>query len=341
MAANTPKNSLGEFYTNLTKTANSGMNSLINSTNYAVNSAMNTIKNTPQTINSLLPLSNTPKNNSVFGILGNNNIKTPNTNTSINVNNSSSISYSWVWPVMIFIIFAVVSIAIIARYKDTIVASIHNLNQRIRAAFNQDTTPLIDASKPESSDVTEAPVPPQNEIIMDADSSKKTSNILDKITPIGNPEVYNISKNEFTYYDAEPLCRALGAELATYDQVKNAWSKGADWCNYGWVKGQAAVYPIQEDTYDKIQSGPDEDKNSCGAVGLNGGYFENPELKFGVNCYGVKPPQSENDQELLMKQGKIPRTVASLKVDQKVQSFKKNLDNVGVLPFNNDKWSNL
>jgi hypothetical protein len=141
-------------------------------------------------------------------------------------------------------------------------------------------------------------------------------NIIDKVLPEGNPEVFNVSENDYTFYDAEPLCRALGAELATYDQVKEAWSKGADWCNYGWVKGQAAVYPIQEETYNKIQSGPDEEKNSCGSVGLNGGYFENPELKFGVNCYGVKPPQSENDQELLMKQGKIPRSVAALKIDQ-------------------------
>jgi hypothetical protein len=344
MATNTPKNSLNEFYTNITKTANNGMNSFLNSTNYAVNSAMNTIKNTPQTINSLLPLSNnSKKNNSLFGILGNNNIKTPNTNTNISTNTSTNVknTYTWFWPVLLFITIASITIALMVRYKDKIIASFHNLNQKIRAAFNQDTTPLVDASKPESSDVTEAPVPPQNEIIMDADSSKKTSNILDKITPIGNPEVYNISKNEFTYYDAEPLCRALGAELATYEQVKNAWSKGADWCNYGWVKGQAAVYPIQEDTYDKIQSGPDEDKNSCGTVGLNGGYFENPEMKFGVNCYGVKPSQSENDQELLMKQGKLPRTVAALKVDQKVQEFKKELDSVGVLPFNNDKWSTI
>jgi hypothetical protein len=176
---------------------------------------------------------------------------------------------------------------------------------------------------------------------MQADKRKKISNIFDKVVPIGNPEVFNVSKNEFTYYDAEPLCGALGAELATYDQVKEAWSKGADWCNYGWVKGQAAVYPIQEETYNKILAGPEEEKNSCGTVGLNGGYFENPELKFGVSCYGVKPTQSENDQELLMKQGKIPRSVAALKVDQKVQEFRKRADSVGVLPFNNDKWSNI
>jgi hypothetical protein len=338
MATNTPKNSLGEFYTNLTKTANNGLNSLMKSTN----SAINAVQNTPQTINSLLPLSNnTKKNNSLFGILGNNNIKTPNTPINNSTTSNSSASSKYFWPVLLFIVIAVLTIVIVVRFRDRILAGINNINQTIRDAFNKPTTPLVDASKEPPTNVTEAPVPPQNEIIMDADKRKKTSNIFDKVVPIGNPEVFNVSKNEFTYYDAEPLCRALGAELATYDQVKEAWSKGADWCNYGWVKGQAAVYPIQEETYNKIQAGPEEEKNSCGTVGLNGGYFENPELKFGVSCYGVKPTQSENDQELLMKQGKIPRSVAALKVDQKVQEFRKRADSVGVLPFNNDKWSNI
>lgn len=344
MAANTPSGNLGEFYTNLTKTANNGLNSLIKSTNSvvnsAVNSAINAVQNTPQTINSLLPLSNNvKKNNSLFGLLGNNNIKTPNTSTNVNINTATSSVL--VWPILIFITIAILTIVIFVVFKDKIVAGINNLNQQIRDTFNKPTTPLIDASKQPVINVTDAPVPPQNEITMESDKHKKTSNIFDKLAPIGNPEVFNVSKNEFTYYDAEPLCSALGAELATYDQVKEAWSKGADWCNYGWVKGQAAVYPIQEDTYNKIQAGPDDEKNSCGSVGLNGGYFENPELKFGVNCYGVKPVQSENDQELLMKQGKIPRTVASLKIDQKVQEFRRKAGDVGVLPFNNNKWSNL
>ena len=337
---------LGEFYTNLTKSANNGLNSLIKSTNSAVNSAVNSainvVENTPQTINSLLPLTNnSKKNNSLFGLLGNNNIKTPNISTNTNITSNSGLSSAWVWPIFIFMIIAVLTIVLCVVFKDKIVAGINNLNQKIRDTFNKPTTPLIDASKPPVTNVIDAPVPPQNEITQETDKHNKTSNIFDKITPIGKPEVFNVSKNEFTYYDAEPLCSALGAELATYDQVKEAWSKGADWCNYGWVKGQAAVYPIQEDTYNKIQAGPEDEKNSCGAVGLNGGYFENPELKFGVNCYGVKPVQSENDQELLMKQGKIPRTVASLKIDQKVQEFRRKADSVGVLPFNNDKWSNL
>jgi len=51
-------------------------------------------------------------------------------------------------------------------------------------------------------------------------------------------EVFNVSRNIYTYEDALPVCKALGAELATFEQVQEAHKQGADWCNYGWVKGQ-------------------------------------------------------------------------------------------------------
>jgi hypothetical protein len=95
---------------------------------------------------------------------------------------------------------------------------------------------------------------------------------MNKIMP--GTEVFNISSNRYTYNDAEPLCKALGAELATYDQVKDAWTKGADWCNYGWVKGQMAVYPTSEETYQKTQGGSEEGRQACGRPGINGGYFD-------------------------------------------------------------------
>jgi hypothetical protein len=85
----------------------------------------------------------------------------------------------------------------------------------------------------------------------------------------GASQVFNVSSNKYTYYDAEPLCKALGAELATYDQVKDAWSKGADWCNYGWIKGQMAVYPTSDDSFNKLQKGPAEQHLACGRPGVN------------------------------------------------------------------------
>ena len=122
-----------------------------------------------------------------------------------------------------------------------------------------------------------SPPPPPPTIVPDEPASPapapapaQTSAIVEKILP-GKKEVFNIVQDKYTYSDAEPLCKAFGAELATYDQVKEAWGKGADWCNYGWVKGQAAVYPTQEETYKKLQAGPEGQRGSCGIPGINGG----------------------------------------------------------------------
>ena len=273
---------------------------------------MNTIKNNTKNVSSIIPLSNI---------------------TTANVQNNVPKTFNkWFWPLIIFISIAIVTILLLLKFKNEIETGINNLGQKIRDFFNKDTKPLSDGQQ--ATNVTEVPIPPQDEM-----TATLNRDIIDKIIPSGRSEVFNISNNEYSYYDAEPLCKALGTELATYDQVKEAWSKGADWCNYGWVKGQAAVYPTQENTWNKLQSGHDDNKGSCGVPGLNGGYFDNPEMKFGVNCYGVKPAQSENDQENLMKQGKIPSTVPALEYDRKVQKYKSNRNNIGVLPFNENKWS--
>jgi hypothetical protein len=282
-------------------------------------------------MNSIIPLNSNGNKSASTGFFSN-----LSTNQTGNANTGKS---KLAWPLIIFILITVLFIVIFLKFKDQIVAGINNLGQQIRDAFNKSSSPLTDASKPPASTVNEAPVSPQEENLQNTEQ-KNQLDIIDKIIPLGDNEVFNVSKNEFSYYDAEPLCRALGAELATYEQVKDAWSKGADWCNYGWVKGQAAVYPTQEGAWKRLQAGPEENKNSCGMPGLNGGYFDNPEMKFGVNCYGEKPAQSGHDLELLMKKGNIPKSVPLLKIDEKVQEFKKQADNLGILPFNEDKWEN-
>jgi len=341
MNTGTPKNSnLGIFYTNIGKNVNRGLNMVNEGINNVINNVAENAKNVPDNISSLLPFktnvkanvntnaanaSNTPKNNS-----GNA------SNTSTNTNNS----YGFIFPVLVFIIVAGIFIAIFINFEDKITAGINNIIQKVRDAFNRPSTPLEDASK-EVSTVNQEPIPPQEEeaTTTTQETEHRVTNIIDKVMPQGRPEVFNVSENDYTFYDAEPLCRALGAELATYDQVKDAWSKGADWCNYGWVKGQAAVYPTQNETWQKVQSGPDENKNSCGAVGLNGGYFENPEMKFGVNCYGPKPLQSQHSQEVMMRKDNIPLSVPALEVDKKTQEYRSQLNSIGLLPFNENKWS--
>jgi len=164
--------------------------------------------------------------------------------------------------------------------------------------------------------------------------------VMEKILPGSDhtpgADVFNVSSNKYTYYDAEPLCKALGAELATYDQVKDAWKKGADWYNYGWVKGQLAIYPTGDDTYKKLQAGPEEQKMACGVPGVNGGFFDNPEMRFGVTCIGKKPPQSKHDADVAAKGA--PLSPDAFAFDKKVNQFKSEADQIGILPFNGNTW---
>jgi len=160
---------------------------------------------------------------------------------------------------------------------------------------------------------------------------------IEKILP-GKKEVFNVAANKYTYSDADALCKAYGAELASYDQVKDAWRKGADWCNYGWIKGQSAIYPTQESTFEKLQAGPEDQKLSCGLPGINGGYFDNPELQFGVNCYGGKPSEKDQDSEASMKD-KINLTPDAIALDKKILGYKSELNQIPVNPFKPGTWS--
>ena len=105
-------------------------------------------------------------------------------------------------------------------------------------------------------------------------------------------QVFNLANNIYSYEDAQKVCAAFDASLATYDQVETAYNNGAEWCNYGWSEGQMAYFPTQKDTWDRLQKNPNT-KHACGRPGINGGYIDNPYVKFGANCYGVKPPKPD------------------------------------------------
>lgn len=110
----------------------------------------------------------------------------------------------------------------------------------------------------------------------------------------GENEVFNVDKNLFEFKEAEAVCKYYNAELATYDQVKQAYDKGANWCNYGWVKTGQAVYPIQKDFYDKL-SEEQKKNNHCGpGPGIVGGFMPSHSIRLGVNCYGKKPDADPN-----------------------------------------------
>ena len=108
--------------------------------------------------------------------------------------------------------------------------------------------------------------------------------------PLVGSEVFHLNQNQFTYDEAPALCAAFGSQLATLEQVIEAYNSGAEWCGYGWTAGGMALYPTQKKTWDELKREVDPGKRTaCGRPGVNGGYFD-PTLKFGVNCFGFKPP---------------------------------------------------
>jgi hypothetical protein len=160
-------------------------------------------------------------------------------------------------------------------------------------------------------------------------------------TDLSKNEVFNISNNLYTYDDAKTICKAYGARLATYDDIEASYNDGAEWGSYGWSEGQMAFFPTQKATWSKLQNDPIH-KNDLGRPGINGGYFANPEIRFGVNCYGVKPTPSPTDlANLNAKQNQlVPKTPEEILQDKKLQFWEQNKDKLLVLnSFNTKKWS--
>jgi hypothetical protein len=153
-------------------------------------------------------------------------------------------------------------------------------------------------------------------------------------------QVFNIPGNYYSYDNAKALCKAYGADLASYDQIEKAYHNGAEWCNYGWSANQLALFPTQKKTYDTLQTIPGHE-NDCGRTGVNGGYIANPNVKFGVNCYGYKPKMTSEEDELMRTSPPYPQTAEDIAFQKKVDAMKNNLDQILVSPFNKNRWGEI
>jgi hypothetical protein len=170
-------------------------------------------------------------------------------------------------------------------------------------------------------------------------------------TPPEKGEVFNIRNNLYTYDEAREVCSIYGAKLATYDQIEKAYNKGAEWCNYGWSEGQMALFPTQKETWHKMQQGRSAcgtkngkggPNNSCGRPGINGGVIKNPNIRFGVNCYGKKPPPTDAEKKLMEAnvENKIPETQADRDLAAKMKVWQENADKfLLVNSFNKSQWT--
>ena len=171
-----------------------------------------------------------------------------------------------------------------------------------------------------------------------ANRVKSTGNTVAKPSTVEMNEVFNIGNNMYTYDDAQTICTSYGARLATYDEIEAAYNNGAEWCNYGWSDNQSAYFPTQKSTWQNLQK--TKNKNTCGRPGVNGGYMDNPNQRFGVNCYGKKPLLKPEELKALKRSQLPPKSEEDVITDMKVQFWKDNSDKLlQINSYNNNKWS--
>jgi hypothetical protein len=179
---------------------------------------------------------------------------------------------------------------------------------------------------------------------------KKSKEILNEVEEeVSKEEVFNISNNLYTYEEAPFVCQAVGGRLASYDEVEEAYNNGAEWCNYGWSQNQLALFPTQKETWNKIQNSAGSDcdkdasmKNACGRPGVNGGYIGNPNVKYGVNCYGVKPKAKDHEINRFNanKDKVLPKSRSQMLAERKMSFWKENADKLlSISSYNRDDWS--
>ena len=315
------------------------VNSLATGTAKAVNSAatnaVKAVNSALPSANSLMPFANAAKNGKPANNSGKNSNIFHNAynnfkNVGVNSLNTAANSGKTGWGMMFGLVLFLTATFLLAIFvfQNEFNTAWDYLTKTIQKLFKKDVptneTP-DDLLKEEEGNIMKG---------MPGESDRAAGGLLNKILPMGTKEVFNVSLNDYSYYDAEPLCLALGAELANYEQVKEAWNKGADWCNYGWTKGQLAIYPTQKDTWEKLQHGPLDEKGACGRPGVNGGYFDNPEMRFGVNCYGDRPAEKDADIRNQMMKGDIPLTNEVLEQRKKELRFRTEANQIPLNPYN-------
>lgn len=163
------------------------------------------------------------------------------------------------------------------------------------------------------------------------ESTSESNNMLKE-------EVYHIPGNKYTFNDAKAIAKSFGGRLATYKEVEEAYNKGADWCSYGWSKGQMALFPTQESKWNNLQE-IEGHEHDCGRPGINGGFIDNPNVKFGVNCYGIKPNITPDEIKRMENSVIYQKTNKEIRFDELVDEWKQKLPNILLSPFNTDNWN--
>ena len=82
-------------------------------------------------------------------------------------------------------------------------------------------------------------------------------------------------------------------------------------------------------------------KTIVGVPGINGGYIKNPNVRFGVNCYGSKPKITPEEQKIMNKATPYPMTPEDRKFNKLVKYYKDKMSSILLSPFNYSTWSKV
>ena len=199
-------------------------------------------------------------------------------------------------------------------------------------------TPKIDINIDHNSSTSSTSSSSTSSDYLDSNGNYNNTLLLDDLDK--KKQVFNIPGNKYDYDSAKALCKAYNSNLATYNQVEDSYESGGEWCNYGWSEGQMALFPTQQTTYNNLQK-IEGHEHDCGRPGINGGYIANPNIKFGVNCYGVKPLITQEESDLMKTMTPYPETEKDKAFQAEVNSLKNKINEILVSPFNYKSWTQI
>lgn len=170
------------------------------------------------------------------------------------------------------------------------------------------------------------------------DNNIDTNNSISISDIMKQKEVFHIPGNRYSYEDAKAICLSYDGRLATYQEISDAYDNGADWCGYGWSDGQMALFPTQQSKWQNLQS-IDGHENDCGRPGINGGYIDNPNVRFGINCFGYKPDIKAEEVKQMENATLYQKTQKETDFDKKVDHWRSKIPEILIAPFNHENWS--
>ncbi len=156
--------------------------------------------------------------------------------------------------------------------------------------------------------------------------------------------------NKYNYLEAKEICKLYSGRLATEKDLNRAFKKGANWCTWGWIDGEAVAYPVQEKYWTDVEK---IHRGFCGpTAGINKIKDVDPFKRFGVTCYGIKPKRTNNDKDMksielneMNKMDSLSKAIMECKKEKQIEEQKKWIEKqmklVSILSFNDSKWSIL